>query len=90
MIELRNEKLSAEDSQGTHFFQNITAMGIKYLTVTENDEKLPDFINWKWLASLEANDETKHLRHVQLEKPLLIKVDSGSSRCVILTNNNLS
>jgi hypothetical protein len=90
MIELRNEKLSAEDSQGTHFFQNITAMGIKYLTVTENDEKLPDFINWKWLASLETNDETKHLRHVRLEKPLLIKVDSGSSRCVILTNNNLS
>ena len=90
MIELRNEKLSAEDSQGTHFFQNITAMGIKYLTVTENDEKLPDFINWKWLASLEAYDETKHLRHVRPEKPLLIKVDSGSSRCVILTNNNLS
>lgn len=90
MIELRNEKLSAEDSQGTHFFQNITAMGIKYLTVTENDEKLPDFINWKWLASLETNDETKHLRHVRLEKSLLIKVDSGSSRCVILTNNNLS
>jgi DNA-binding NarL/FixJ family response regulator len=90
MIELRNEKLSAEDSQGTHFFKNITAMGIKYLTVTENDEKLPDFINWKWLASLETNDETKHLRHVRLEKSLLIKVDSGSSRCVILTNNNLS
>ena len=90
IIELRNEKLSAEDSQGTHFFQNITAMGIKYLTVTENDEKLPDFINWKWLASLEAYDETKHLRHVRPEKPLLIKVDSGSSRCVILTNNNLS
>ncbi len=90
MIELRNEKLSAEDSQGTHFFQNITAMGIKYLTVTENDEKLPDFINWKWLASLETNDETKHLKHVRLEKPLFIKVDSGSSRCVILTNNNLS
>ncbi|MFC1844271.1 PEP/pyruvate-binding domain-containing protein [Thermodesulfobacteriota bacterium] len=84
IIELRNDQLSAEDSQGTHFFQNITAMGIKYLTVTENDAKLPDFINWKWLDSLETADETKHLRHVRLDYPFIIKVDSESSRCVIL------
>jgi len=84
IIELRNEKLSAEDSQGTHFFQNITAMGIKYLTVTENDVKLFDFIDWKWLDSLETADETEHLKHVRLKKPFIIKVDSESSRCVIL------
>ncbi len=84
IIELRNEQLAAEDSQGTHFFQNITAMGIKYLTVTENDTKLPDFIDWKWLDSLKTTDETEHLRHVRLRKPFIIKVDSESSRCVIL------
>ena len=84
MIELRNDQLSAEDSQGTHFFQNITAMGIKYLTVTENDEKLPDFINWQWLASLPTTDETKYLRHVRLQNPFLIKVDNETSQCVIL------
>ena len=88
MIELRNDQLSAEDSQGTHFFQNITAMGIKYLTVTENDEKLPDFINWQWLASLETTDETKLLRHVRFQNPFFIKVDSETSRCVMLKNNN--
>jgi DNA-binding NarL/FixJ family response regulator len=88
IIELRNDQLSAEDSQGTHFFQNITAMDIKYLTVTENDEKLPDFINWKWLASLTAVDETKHLRHVRLESPFIIKVDSENSRCVLLETDD--
>ena len=90
MVELRNDQLSAEDSQGTHFFQNITAMGIKYLTVTENDKNLPDFINWQWLASLPTTDETKHLRHVQLSNPFIIKVDSATSQCVILKNNNYS
>jgi DNA-binding NarL/FixJ family response regulator len=90
MIELRNDQLSAENSQGTHFFQNITAMGIKYLTVTENDATLPDFINWQWLASLETADETKYLRHVRFKKPFIIKVDSETSQCVILENNNYS
>jgi hypothetical protein len=88
IIELRNDQLSAEDSQGTHFFQNITARGIKYLTVTENDAELPDFINWKWLNSLEIADETKHLRHVRMQNPFMIKVDSESSRCVILATDN--
>ena len=90
MIELRNDQLSAENSQGTHFFQNITAMGIKYLTVTENDADLPDFINWQWLASLKTTDETKHIRHVRLKHPFLIKVDSETSQCVILKNSTYS
>ena len=87
MIELRNAQLSTEDSQGTHFFHNITAMGIKYITVTENDAKLPDFINWQWLASLPATDETKYVRYVCLKKNLLIKVDSKTSQCVMLETN---
>jgi len=84
IIELRNQQLAAEDSQGTHFFQNITAMGIKYLTVTENDTKLGDFINWRWLASLRGMEETKHIRHVRLQNPFVIKIDSQTSQSVIL------
>ena len=83
IIELRNAQLAAEDSQGTHFFQNITAMGIKYLTVTENDPKLADFINWQWLTAQETAGETKHLHHIRLPKPFIIKVDNESSQCVI-------
>ena len=83
IIELRNDQLAAEDSQGTHFFQNITAMGIKYLTVTENDPKLADFINWRWLKAQETAGETKHLHHIRLPKPFIIKIDSENSQCVI-------
>ena len=86
IIELRNDQLAAEDSQGTHFFHNITAMGIKYLTVTENDKKLPDFINWTWLATLPAAEETKFIRHVSLKTNIRIKVDSETSQCVMLAD----
>jgi DNA-binding NarL/FixJ family response regulator len=88
MIELRNNQIAAEDSQGTHFFQNITAMGIKYLTVTENNAKSPDFIDWQWLASGAIAAEAKHIRHVRLPKTLLIKVDSRTSQCVMLEKND--
>jgi len=90
MIELRNDQFSAEDSQGTHFFQNISAMGIKYMTVTENDAKLHDFINWQWLASLPTANESKHLRHVRLPEPFLIKVDSATSQSVMLEKKHLT
>jgi hypothetical protein len=35
IIELRNQWIKADPSQGSHFFQNITSLGIHYLTVTE-------------------------------------------------------
>ena len=38
IIELRNEKLKADPSQGSHFFQNITSLGIPYITVTEDSD----------------------------------------------------
>ena len=38
MIELRNDKIKADPSQGSHFFQNITSLGIHYITVTEGSD----------------------------------------------------
>jgi DNA-binding NarL/FixJ family response regulator len=84
IIELRNEQLSVENSQGSHFFHNITSMGIKYLTVNEIDADSPDRIDWQWLTTLPKIAETDHLQHVQLTRPMLIKVDSSKSQGVIL------
>jgi hypothetical protein len=85
MIELHNEQLSVENSQGSHFFHNISSMGVKYLTVNEIDADSPDRLNWQWLAALPKIAETEHLQHVRLTKPFLIKVDSSKSQGVILT-----
>jgi hypothetical protein len=80
MIELRNEKLKADPSQGFHFFQKITSLGIHYLTITEGTK---DFFNWEWIGALQINRETNFLRHVKLKKPFVLKNDGRKSQCVM-------
>jgi len=81
IIELRNEKLKADPSQGSHFFLNITSLGVHYITVTEGAE---DHLDWEWLLSRPVVKETPFLRHVKPEKPLTVKIDSSKSQCVIV------
>jgi hypothetical protein len=80
IIELRGEMIKADPSQGSHFFQNITSLGIPYVTVTE---KTDDILDWQWLNSLPVENETTHLRHVRADQGFTIKIDGRSSRCVM-------
>ncbi|MFC1863482.1 PEP/pyruvate-binding domain-containing protein [Thermodesulfobacteriota bacterium] len=81
IIELKNKNIKADASQGSHFFQNITCLGIYYITINEETE---DFFRWKWIESLPTNHETDFLRHVRLENPLMIILDGDTSQCVIM------
>lgn len=81
MIETSTENFKADPSQGSHFFHNITSLGISYLTTSKNGD---DFIDWKWLQSLPTEKQTTYLHHVKLEKPLTIKIDGKNSKAVIL------
>ncbi|MGD2099965.1 MAG: PEP/pyruvate-binding domain-containing protein [Desulfobacterales bacterium] len=81
IIETTIKGLKADPSQGSHFFHNITSLGISYLNTSEGGD---DFIDWKWLQSLPAETETPHLRHIRVQKPLLIKIDGKVSRGVII------
>lgn len=81
IVETTIENLKADPSQGSHFFHNITSLGISYLNTSEGGE---DFIDWQWLQSLPAKKETPHLKHIILKKPLTIKIDGKNSKAVIL------
>jgi len=81
IIEDTCDAMQADPSQGSHFFQNITSLGIGYLTISENGT---DFIDWQWLQSLPTTEETAYLRHVKLESPVAVKIDGKKSRAVIL------
>jgi hypothetical protein len=82
MIETFSPELKAEPSQGSHFFHNITTLGINYVTVSDNND---EFLNWSWLTSLPLVNETAYVAHVELGKPFVLKVDGRSSRCVMFT-----
>ncbi len=81
IVELQHENLKADPSQGSHFFQNITALGIHYITIFEHSG---GYFDWDWVHTLPVVEETTYVRHVRLEHPMVLKLDGRTSRCVIL------
>jgi hypothetical protein len=80
MIETTTENFKADPSQGSHFFHNITSLGVSYLTTSNSGN---DFIDWEWLQSLPIAKQTAYLHHVKLENPLTIKINGKKSTAVI-------
>jgi len=69
-------------SQGTHFFQNLTSLGVGYFTVDPSVEE--GFIDWEWLATCKPVEETPFVRHVGLSEPLDVRIDGRTRRGLIL------
>jgi CheY-like chemotaxis protein len=68
-------------SQGSHFFQNLTAFQIGYFTV--NPDAGEGFLDWRWLAEHPAVEEQGCVRHLQLAAPLRVVMNSRTSQGVI-------
>lgn len=86
IVELRNSNMNADPSQGSHFFHNITSLGIHYIMLDELSQGNGngDFLDWDWLHSLPVVSETPFVRHVKLEEPIVLKIDGRTSECVII------
>jgi hypothetical protein len=81
IIELKNSLLNVSPSSGSHFFHNITSLGIDYITVDEENKR--DFIKWDRIKSAKSKKESKFVKHVQLKNPLHIVIDGLKSQSVI-------
>ena len=79
IVEVPMSDIHVEPSQGSHFFQNIVTFHIGYLTIT--DEDLLDF---DWLDQVGSEAEIGSLRHISLNKPLKVVLDSRDSEAIIL------
>ncbi len=71
-----------EPSQGTHFFQNLTSMGVGYFTVDTAAGK--GIYDVDFLDSLPAVTETEHVRVVTLPEPLAIGIDGTKGTGVVV------
>jgi hypothetical protein len=80
IIEATLPAMNVELSQGSHFFHNMTSFQVSYLSV--HHDSRPG-IDWDWLNRQETVEETPHVRHVRLMKPLRIKVDGRNGRAGI-------
>ena len=81
IVETTLEDFVVTPSQGTHFFQNLTSLGVGYFTVDPSVGQ--GFIDWDWLASQEAVLETRFLRRVCVSEPLDVRLDGRTRRGVI-------
>ncbi|HEY52526.1 MAG TPA: hypothetical protein G4N94_03625 [Caldilineae bacterium] len=84
IVEFACDKLRVEPSQGSHFFHNITTLGINYINVVHGGD---DRLDWDWLATQPVAGSSDMVVHVKLPKPLLVKVDGRTSRCVMLADD---
>jgi len=68
-------------SQGSHFFQNLTAFRIGYFTV--NPDAGEGSIDWQWLTEQPAVGEQGCVRHLQFAEPIRVVMNSHTSQGVI-------
>ncbi|MBZ5663160.1 MAG: histidine kinase [Acidobacteriia bacterium] len=68
-------------SQGSHFFQNLTAFQIGYFTV--NPDAGEGSVDWQWLTEQPAVEEEGCVRHLQFADPIRVIMNSRTSQGVI-------
>jgi len=83
VIEVRNDRLKADASQGSHFFQHLTSRGIVYMTITENTD---DFVRWPWLDNRPDAGGEHFVRCVRPPDPLLIKADGHHGQGAVVVD----
>lgn len=80
IIETYQDDFSADMSQGSHFFHNLTSLGVQYLSVPKTGLHQ---IDWAWLSRQPEIRRTGFVRQVRSAEPLSIKIDGRSSRGII-------
>ena len=74
-----------EASQGTHFFQNVTSLGVGYLTI--NPHRGEGIFRKEVLDAREAHFDGEFLRWVRFDRPLEVAVDGRANKGVVLVGD---
>ena len=81
IVECNIESFDVEPSQGTHFFQNVTSLGVGYLTI--NPSRGEGIFREQLLDTRPAVWEGRYLRLVRFERPLWVAIDGRSNRGMV-------
>ena len=82
IVECNLPDFRVEPSQGTHFFQNVTSLGIGYMTIDPTRDA--GKVCWERLAELPAVYEGEYLRILRFDEPLTVCVDGKSNKGVVI------
>jgi hypothetical protein len=82
IVEVGLDNYRVDPSQGTHFFQNLTSLGVGYFTI--NQYRGEGIFRKEILDAMPAVEETNYVRHVRFPKPLKIMMDGMKQLGVVL------
>ncbi len=80
IIEAHLPGVTVDLSQGSHFFHNMSNLGILYFSIKSNT---PFPIDWEWIKSQPVVRVLQYVRHVRLNSPLTVKVDGRKRKGAI-------
>ncbi|NCD05121.1 MAG: pyruvate, phosphate dikinase [Spirochaetia bacterium] len=85
IIETGLPSFQVEPSQGTHFFQNLTLLGTRYMTINPsfNDGKL----EYNKIKELTVISKGTYFTHYKTEVPLEVKINGLKSKGIISLKN---
>jgi CheY-like chemotaxis protein len=75
-------------SQGSHFFQNLTAFQVGYFTV--NPDAGEGFVDWQWLTDTPSVEEDGCVRHLHFPTPLGVVMNGRTSQGLIFKPERLA
>ncbi len=81
IVETGLAQMSPEPSQGSHFFHNLTGLGIIYFYVRESGEER---IDWAWLFRQPVKAESRYVRHVVTRAGLEVLANGRKGEGVII------
>ncbi len=81
IVECSIAKFEVEASQGTHFFQNVTSLGVGYLTISPF--RGDGVFRADRLDAMPALCEGTYLRQVRFDRPLWVSMDGRSNKGMV-------
>ena len=81
IVESALPDFNIEASQGTHFFQNVTSLGVGYLSLDPSHGD--GALDTKQLDAMPAWYDGEYMRCVEFENPLYIYVDGQSKKGIV-------
>jgi CheY-like chemotaxis protein len=82
IVEAGFRDLRVTPSQGSHFFQNLTAFRIAYFTI--NPDCGEGLVDWEWLLAQTAAEQAGPVRHLSFAAPFTIAISGSRGVGVIL------
>jgi len=81
IVETGSENFAVDSSQGSHFFHNLVSMDVGYFSISHHSDN--NFLDWDWLKLQKVIEKTDHFLHIQVDHPLVIKMDGYKGLAVI-------